>query len=70
VEEVVLSPPSPKAQTHCTLLQLVSYLTALGASEQDTVEIVLELLRSGRVRLTGSFRSRPFWSEAALDRRH
>lgn len=65
-----MSPPSPKAQTRCTLLQLVSYLTELGASEEETVDTVLELLRSGRVRLTGSFRYQPFWREAALDRHH
>lgn len=65
-----MSPPSSKSQTRCTLLQLVSYLTALGASEEETVDAVLELLRSGRVRLTGSFRRQPFWNEAALERRH
>jgi hypothetical protein len=65
-----VSLPSSKTETRCTLLQLVSYLTALGVSEQQTVDTVLELLRSGRVRLTGSFRNRPFWREAALARRH
>ena len=65
-----MSPPSPKAQTRCTLLQLVSYLSALGASEQETIDTVLELLRSGRVRLTGSFRRQPFWNDPAFERRH
>ena len=63
-------PPPPKHETRCTLLQLVSYLTALGASEQETIDTVLELLRSGRVRLTGNFRGRPLWTEASLSRRH
>lgn len=65
-----MTPPLPKAETHCTLLQLVSYLTALGVSEQQTIDTVLELLRSGRVRLTGNFRSRPFWHEGSLGQRH
>jgi hypothetical protein len=43
---------------------------SLGASEQQTIDTVLELLRSGRVRLTGTFRESPLWSAAGNDRRH
>lgn len=54
----------------CTLLQLVSYLLDLGASEQQTVETTLELLRSGRVRLTGTFRGQRFWQNPDGESRH
>ena len=66
-----MNPPSPrKSEARCTLLQLVSYLTSLGASEQQTIDTVLDLIRSGRVRLTGSFREGSLWSAVSLDRGH
>jgi hypothetical protein len=51
--------PQHAAEIPCTLLQLVTYLTGLGASDRETVEIVVDLIRSGRVRLTGNFRDHP-----------
>lgn len=59
-----------RARTHCTLLQLVSYFTSLGASERQTIDTVSELIRSGRVRLTGNFRERSLLNPPGLDPRH
>jgi hypothetical protein len=38
-----------------TLLELVSAISGLTDSEEQTLEILFGLLRSGRIRLTGSF---------------
>lgn len=66
-----MKPTSPRqAEARCTLLQLVSYLTSLGATEQQTVDTVLDLIRSGRVRLTGNFRNGSLWRAGGLDPRH
>ncbi len=42
-----------------TLLELVTQLSATAADENETVEMVVALLRSGRARLTGNFRNVP-----------
>ena len=62
--------PKPAPRAHCTLLQLVTYLTKLGACEQETSDTALALIRSGQIRLTGSFRDRPLWSAPIPDLRN
>ena len=42
-----------------TLLELVTRLSATTSDENETVEMAIELLRSGRACLTGNFRNAP-----------
>jgi len=42
-----------------TMLQLVQSLTREGLSERDVVSLVLQLVESGQVILTGNFRNTP-----------
>ncbi len=44
-----------EARVPPTLLDLVAAVGSLAASEQETVQIVAGLLRSGRVRAAGGF---------------
>ena len=50
---------SSKKPAELTLLELVGAVGELTESDADTVAIVFELLRSGRVRLRGNFKNRP-----------
>ena len=50
--------PSPRPSgVRLTLLELVTAVTRITGSGQETTEIVLRLLDSGCVRLTGNFRA-------------
>ena len=51
---------SPKPSTlSLTLLELVQAVSEVSHSENEVVATVLYMLRSGRVRLAGSFRNEP-----------
>jgi hypothetical protein len=49
--------PGPCVET--TLLELVQALADVTEDDREVVAAVIDLLRSGRVRLTGTFRSQP-----------
>jgi len=50
---------SPSEPAELTLLELVGAVSELTDSDRDTVAIVLELLRTKRVRLRGNFKGHP-----------
>ena len=51
--------PLPATETQLTLLELVSAISEMTASDTEVTEAVLSLLRSGRVRLCGNFKGEP-----------
>lgn len=50
---------APREPVECTLLELVSAVGDSAGSERETVATLLHLVRSGRVRLIGTFRGQP-----------
>ena len=52
----LLTPQVPENERRPTLLDLVAAVTEVAEGEDETVAIVVALLRSGRVRLAGNFR--------------
>ncbi len=51
--------PSTDAAVHTTLLELVRTLGEITDDESEIVATVIHMLRSGTVKLTGSFRNTP-----------
>ncbi len=49
----------PKGLVETTLLELVQAVSEVSESDREVVATVRSLLRSGRVRLTGTFRDDP-----------
>jgi hypothetical protein len=50
---------TPRFRTQTTLLELVAAVSEVAENEAELVATVLELLESGRARLTGNFRDIP-----------
>jgi len=48
----------PEQPARMTLLELVTAVGEVTASDGETIAVILELLRSRRVRLRGNFRDR------------
>jgi len=48
----------PDRSAEMTLLELVTAVGQTAASDRETIAVVLELLRSRRVRLRGNFRGK------------
>jgi len=49
----------PRRRTETTLLELVAAVSEVARSEAELVATVLDLVESGRARLTGNFRDIP-----------
>lgn len=47
--------PKPTSATDVTLLELVQAVAEVTSDEREIVATVLDMLRSGRARLTGNF---------------
>lgn len=50
---------APRIRTQTTLLELVAAVSEVTSNEAELVATVLDLLESGRARLTGNFRDIP-----------
>jgi len=51
---------SPNEPAELTLLELIGAVSDMTDSDRETVAIVLDLLRTKRVRLRGNFKGHPF----------
>jgi hypothetical protein len=55
----IRSQAAPRIRTQTTLLELVAAVSEVARNEAELVATVVDLLESGRARLTGNFRDIP-----------